>query len=70
VAGCLLSKGFHWDVEAPRGGAMLCSSDSVWKVQGQGYVNVYPDGVIRGGKRSARQWSPGQSAQADAEERD
>lgn len=51
VAGCLLTHGFHWDVEPKRATAKVLTTNAVWEVQPRGHVNVYPNAVIRGGRR-------------------
>lgn len=48
VAGCVLPRGYHWDVEPPRRGIWIRTPTKqlrVWE-----YVNVYPDGYLREGK--------------------
>lgn len=66
VAGTLLASGFHWDVEPARRTTAIISTDAIWTVRG--YANVYPDGVIRGGSRCQRSWTPESSAVADRRE--
>lgn len=53
VAGRDLPRGFHWDAQNESGGPLrLTSPTEVWKVMN--YVNIFPDGVIRGDRRHAR----------------
>ena len=57
VAGCRLIQGFHWDVSISSrttGATELSNTTEIWKVWGDGYVNIYPDAQIRGGRQSAR----------------
>ena len=57
VAGCRLIQGFHWDVSisSRRNGATEVSNTTeIWKVWGDGYVNIYPDAHIRSGRQCAR----------------
>lgn len=68
VAGRRLAEGIHWDVTG-RGATTLCTLDQVWRIQPRGYVNVYPDGALRGGNRAVRQWSASESAEADKSDR-
>jgi hypothetical protein len=55
VRGRSLPAGFHWDVEAPRGGAHVMTATEVWHVKRDQYINVYPDMYVRttrdGGRR-------------------
>ena len=55
VAGRTLVAGFHWDVSAAsraKGTKMVSNTRAIWKIERNGYVNIYPDEHIRGGKRS------------------
>ena len=57
VAGCRLVQGFHWDVSISSrttGATELSNTAEVWKVWGDGYVNIYPDAQIRAGRQCAR----------------
>ena len=59
VAGLELPRGFHWDVarEGPHGGAIrVVTAREVWEVKRGGYLNIYPDAYIRGGRESRRVW--------------
>ena len=49
-----LAQGFHWDVSNDRSNARLGNSSETWRVNKRGYVNIYPDGHIRGGRRARR----------------
>jgi hypothetical protein len=46
VAGCQLTRGFHWDVRPGGDSKLIYTSEAVWKVHV--YLNVYPDGGLRG----------------------
>lgn len=50
-----LPPGYHWDVNAGRLRRTVIATASVWKVDPQGYVNIYPDSYIRAGSR-AKEW--------------
>lgn len=50
VAGCALPTGFHWDVEAARNVSRMNSLTAVWRFDRGAYVNVSPNGHIRGGQ--------------------
>ena len=50
VAGRELAQGFHWDVSHSASNASLGNSSETWCINKRGYVHVYPDGHIRGGK--------------------
>lgn len=53
VAGTSLRRGFHWDVQVGRSaGVNITTLDAVWNVSR--YVNVFPDGVVRGRPPFAR----------------
>ena len=54
VAGRELARGFHWDVSHSASNASLGNSSETWRVNKDGYVNVYPDGHIRGGRGARR----------------
>ena len=54
VAGRELAQGFHWNVSHSASEARLGNSSETWRVNKGGYVNIYPDGHIRGGKRSRK----------------
>ena len=60
VAGRELAQGFHWDVSHSASNASLGNSSETWRVNKRGYVNIYPDGHIRGGRggRGARKVYP------------
>jgi len=49
-----LERGAHWDVSQNqgRGKKEFPAITKIWSVQPNGYVNVYPDGYVRGGKHS------------------
>ena len=49
-----LAQGFHWDVSHSASNARLGNSSETWRVNKGGYVNVYPNGHIRGGKGSRK----------------
>lgn len=46
VAGWELRQGFHWDVEPGRNTTTIVTTKEVWRVER--YVNIYPDGHVRG----------------------
>ena len=50
VAGYALSRGFHWDVSADNGGSPTVTTlTERWEISRKsGYLNVYPDGHVRG----------------------
>jgi len=53
-----LPLGFHWDADAGRHTVTVANSAVAWKVDPNGYVNVYPDAYIRSGSRGSHKvWS-------------
>lgn len=46
VAGCQLTRGFHWDVRPAGGAKLIYTPEAAWKVHV--YLNIYPDGGLRG----------------------
>ncbi len=64
-----LDDGFHWDVTTP-GSPYIASANTIWKLPPGAYINIYPDGYIRSGRRCRQVWTYRQSARADAQERD
>lgn len=54
VAGRELAQGFHWDVSHGASNTRLGNSSEIWRVNKRGYVNVYPNGYIRGGSGARR----------------
>ena len=52
VAGHELAPGFHWDVSVDDGGSgTVMTPTERWTISAKmGYVNVYPDGHVRGGR--------------------
>lgn len=54
VAGCQLTRGFHWDVAFTRTGGKIVSPEGVWRVEPNSYVNIYPDAHVRAGAGSSR----------------
>jgi hypothetical protein len=48
VAGCALPAGTHWDVSAKRSRCTIANAREVWRLQANGYLNVYPDAGLRG----------------------
>jgi hypothetical protein len=54
VAGCILPRGFHWDVDHQRGGGELCTTHEVWRIGAGAYVNVGPTSDVRLTKRRSR----------------
>jgi hypothetical protein len=48
VAGCELPAGMHWDVSVKRKRCSVANAHEVWRVEGGGYLNVYPDAGLRG----------------------
>lgn len=57
VAGLDLATGFHWDVSGKPRQRIVTTSD-VWQLKPKGYVNVYPDGHIRGNTEGANRVYP------------
>lgn len=56
---CRVPDGFHWDVGAPkRAPREIANAIQVWRIAENGYVNVYPNSHIRGGKPHARRVWP------------
>jgi hypothetical protein len=56
VAGCWLRPGFHWDVSTPGRLLDVRTPLEVWRIER--YVNVYPDGYVRGARPHARRIWP------------
>ncbi len=54
VAGRNLAKGFHWDVSTQGTTRRIATTSEIWEIRRNGYVNVYPDQYVRGGKLSKR----------------
>lgn len=52
----LVPQGFHWDTNAGRKRRTLFTAMSVWRVDQEGYVNVYPDSHVRTGARAKEVW--------------
>ncbi len=54
----VLPKGMHWDVESERGQVRLVTADEVWRLPqaGRGYINVFPDAYVKGGKGARLIW--------------
>lgn len=50
IAGFTLPTGFHWDVEAARNVSHMSSLTALWRFDKGAYVNVSPNGHIRGGQ--------------------
>lgn len=55
---CRVPDGFHWDVGSPRNAREIANTMEVWRIAENGYVNVYPNAHIRGGKPNARRVWP------------
>jgi hypothetical protein len=55
VSGWQVPSGHHWDVQSARG-TDLIGFDSVWHLSREGYMNVFPNGKLNGGRRSRRVW--------------
>ncbi len=52
VAGVSLAQGYHWDVQRGRGKARVLTESEVWLLDRQSaYLNVYPNGYIRGERK-------------------
>ena len=47
VAGRDLPRGFHWDVNWEQGKTRLTLANEVWRLKGETYVNVTPNGTVR-----------------------
>jgi hypothetical protein len=47
IAGRLLSRGLHWDVDLPRGRAKLYTPNEIWEIGAGAYVNVSPASNVR-----------------------
>ena len=54
VGGCDLVRGFHWDVSNEGAKRNVATISGTWEIPRNGYVNVYPDAHIRGGRSSKR----------------
>lgn len=68
VRGLRLDVGFHWDVKTASD-KLIMSSNMIWRIQSGGYINIYPDGHTRTGKRCQLIWKATHSAIADDNER-
>ena len=42
---------------------------TIWTVRAGGYINIYPDGHVRVGKRCRQTWNAKHSAAADEDDR-
>jgi hypothetical protein len=62
VASCKLIDGFHWDVSR---GSELANAALVWTMGRGGYLNAYPDSILRRGDRCREVWSYEDSLAAD-----
>lgn len=52
VAGVPLPQGYHWDVQRGRGRDRLLTESEVWLLdRANAYVNIYPNGYVRGERR-------------------
>lgn len=56
VAGYSLRRGFHWDVEAGDNVSVIGNTKERWSIGKNGYINVYPGGGIRGGKKCRQEF--------------
>ncbi len=54
VSGYNLARGFHWDVSSGKSKRRLTTTSDIWDIGRGGYVNVYPDAYVRGGKSARR----------------
>lgn len=45
-----LPTGFHWDVQSPNHTSRMSSLTAAWRFDSGAYVNVSPDGHVRGGQ--------------------
>lgn len=52
IAGTPIPKGFHWDVQPGGRKTLVTTTTDVWLVSR--YVNIYPDGHVRGDRPHAR----------------
>jgi hypothetical protein len=64
VAGHDLPAGTHWDVSSQRRSWRVANAREVWKIEGQAYVNAYPDEHLRSPAaryrgQARRVWSAG-----------
>ena len=50
IAGRSLAKGFHWDVSTKHSTQRINTTSEIWEIRRGGYVNVYPDQHVRGGR--------------------
>ena len=50
VSGRSLAKGFHWDVSTKHATQRINTTSEIWEIRRGGYVNVYPDQHVRGGR--------------------
>ena len=57
VAGRELARGFHWDVSARSSSFELATSSETRIIRKGGYINVYPDGYMRGGNGARKVYS-------------
>lgn len=48
VAGCDLPPGVHWDVSVKQKASLVANANEIWRIDRDGYLNVYPDAGIRG----------------------
>ena len=64
VAGQRLAKGFHWDVSPDRSERLITSPTEIWRIQRQGYINIYPDAYIRGTSGAHRIYPVGKKRKA------
>ncbi len=63
VAGYDLVRGFHWDVSNEAAKQRVTTTSDIWEIRRKGYVNIYPDAYIRGGRLSKR-ITPGKKSKA------
>lgn len=62
VAGHTLPLGYHWDVERGRGKATMTTESEVWHLgYERAYLNIYPNGYVRGERNrgAKRVWPQG-----------
>ena len=53
IAGHALMQGFHWDVSSEHK-VKISNISEVWEIKRNGYLNVYPNGHIRGSSKARK----------------
>ena len=58
IAGRTLMQGFHWDVTSSRRNSWtVATASEAWKIERNGYVNIYPNAHVRKSKSATRVYS-------------